>query len=94
MVGHKYFKGGKRAFGGGQKYTKYNKINNNSENFMRQYCCPGGGGLFPSLNPLVAGLRYLSKVKLDYSYFPFKKALKFFALIDSMKNYKRDSSFA
>jgi len=30
-----YEGGGKRAFGdGGQKYTKYNKINNNSENFM------------------------------------------------------------
>jgi len=29
MVGQKYFKGGKRAFRG----TKYNKINNNSENF-------------------------------------------------------------
>jgi len=29
MVGQKYFKGGKRTFGG----QKYNKINNNSEKF-------------------------------------------------------------
>jgi len=35
--------GGKRAFGGGggQKYTKYNKINNNSNNFRGQDCCQG-----------------------------------------------------
>jgi len=32
MMGQKYFKGGKRTFGG-QKYTKYNKKNNKSENF-------------------------------------------------------------
>jgi len=34
MVKQLYFKGG------GQKYTKYNKLNNNSENFRRQDCCP------------------------------------------------------
>jgi len=42
-----YFKsGGKRAFGGryGAKYTKYNKINNNSENFGR-----GGVRLLPGV---------------------------------------------
>jgi len=38
-MGQKYFKGGKRTFEG--KYTKYNKINNNSENFRGQDCCPG-----------------------------------------------------
>jgi len=32
MAGQKYFKESKRTFGV-QKYTKYNKINNNSENF-------------------------------------------------------------
>jgi len=31
MMGQKYYKGE-----GGQKYTKYNKINNNSENFRDQ----------------------------------------------------------
>jgi len=41
MVGQKCFKrGDKRAFGG-QKHTKYNKINNNSENFRG--LCPSGG---------------------------------------------------
>jgi len=34
MVGQKYFKGA-NVFFGGQKYTKYDKINNNSENFRR-----------------------------------------------------------
>jgi len=38
MVGQKYFRGGKRAFRRGAKYTKYNKINNNSENFKGQDC--------------------------------------------------------
>jgi len=33
MVGQKYFKAGKRVFGGWQTYTKYYKINNNSEVF-------------------------------------------------------------
>jgi len=43
MVGQKYFtRGGKREFGE-QKYTKYNKINNNSENFRGgQDCCQRG----------------------------------------------------
>jgi len=50
--GAKYFKGkgGKRAFRGA-KYTNYNKINNNSENFRGKYCCQGG-----KRPPLVAGL--------------------------------------
>jgi len=43
IMGQKYFKGeGKRTFKGEDKrakYTKYNKINNNSENFMGQDCC-------------------------------------------------------
>jgi len=33
MVGQKYFKAGQTTVWGGQSYTKYNKINNNSENF-------------------------------------------------------------
>jgi len=37
----KYFKGGKRAFGG-QKYTKYNKINNISEIFRGARLLPMG----------------------------------------------------
>jgi len=32
---------GKRAIGG-EKYTKYNKINNNSKYFRGQNCCLGG----------------------------------------------------
>jgi len=35
----KIFYGGKRAFGG-QKYTKYNKIYNNSENFRAARLLP------------------------------------------------------
>jgi len=31
MAGQKYFKGGERTFGVGQKYTKYNKISNSRE---------------------------------------------------------------
>jgi len=31
--------GSKRMFGGGAKYTKYNNINNNSENFRGQDWC-------------------------------------------------------
>jgi len=56
MVGQKYFKGeGKRTFGW-QKYTKYNEINYNSENFrgaklLLQGLCP--------LPPLVEGLLHL-----------------------------------
>jgi len=46
--------GGKRTFGG-QKYTKYNKINNNLENFRKgQNCCQKMA--FPLFAPLVAGL--------------------------------------
>jgi len=33
MVKQKYFKEVNERLWGGQKYTKYNKINNNSENF-------------------------------------------------------------
>jgi len=36
-----FWGGDKRAFGG-QKYTKYNKINNNSENFRKARLLPGG----------------------------------------------------
>jgi len=43
MVGQKYFRRGKRMFGG-IKYTKYNKINKNSENFR--------GARFLLRNPL------------------------------------------
>jgi len=42
MVGQKYFKRGEGANErlGGQKYTKYNKLNNKSEKFrMGQDCC-------------------------------------------------------
>jgi len=46
--------GSKRVFAG-QKYTKYNKINNNPENFRGQDCCLGGGAFSP-LAPSVAGL--------------------------------------
>jgi len=49
MVGQKYFKGG-----GGQKYTKYNEINNNSENFKGARLLPGRA--FAPLTSLVAGL--------------------------------------
>jgi len=41
MVEQKYLKGGKRAFEG-QKYTKYNKINNNLENLRGARLLPGG----------------------------------------------------
>jgi len=37
LVGQKYFKG--EQTGGRQKYSKYNKINNNSENVRGQDCC-------------------------------------------------------
>jgi len=47
MVGQKYFKGV-----GGQTYTKYNKINNNSENFRGQDCCQGAFTL--SSPPLIS----------------------------------------
>jgi len=61
MVGQKYFRGeGKRAFGG-QKYTKYSKINNKSENFKGQYCCRGS---FPQ-TPLVAGLSAVQSYALS-----------------------------
>jgi len=55
VVGQKYFKGreGKRVFGE-QKYTTYNKINNNSENFRRSKIAAREG--FASSLPLVAGL--------------------------------------
>jgi len=43
---------GKQAFEEGQKYTKYNKINNNSENFRGQDCCQGG---FDPMAPLSCG---------------------------------------
>jgi len=39
-------RGGKRAFAG-QKYTIYNKINNNSENFRGQDYCQGDSLLAP-----------------------------------------------
>jgi len=44
MVRQKYFKRreGKRAFGGRAKYTKYNKINNNSKKFQGAKLLPGG----------------------------------------------------
>jgi len=48
MVGQKYFKGE------GQTYTKYNKINNNSENFRR------GGRLLPAA-PLSCGPAWLNE---------------------------------
>jgi len=40
MMEQKYFKGGKHTFGGrGKKYTKYNKINDNLENYRgKNYC--------------------------------------------------------
>jgi len=42
-LGKKYFKGGKRMFGG-QKYTKYNKMNNNnSENLSGGKIAAKGG---------------------------------------------------
>jgi len=42
MVGQKYFKGGGGVRLGGQKYTKHNKINNNSKNFRGKRLLPGG----------------------------------------------------
>jgi len=55
-----YFKRGKRTFGGRgeKKYTKYIKINNNSENFRR-----GGGKI--ALAPSVADPKMLL---LNFSY--------------------------
>jgi len=57
MVGQKYFKagggGGKRAFRGGQKYTKYNKINKTAGGKI----AAKGGAFTPWVPPsLVAGL--------------------------------------
>jgi len=43
MVGQKYFKGRQTSVLGGQTYTKYNKINNNSENFSGARLLPEGG---------------------------------------------------
>jgi len=34
-MGQKYFKGGQTSVWRAKTYTKYNKINNNSENFRR-----------------------------------------------------------
>jgi len=66
MLRQKYCKGGgKRAFGGGQKCTKYYKINNNSENFRRQDCCQGG--FCPPSPPPVAGLSRISSASDSYS---------------------------
>jgi len=45
MVGQKYFKKGKRAFGDGQKYTKYN--NNLKNSGGRTRLLLGGGLLLP-----------------------------------------------
>jgi len=43
MVDQKYFKGRRQtSVWGGQKYTKYNKINNNSENFRGARLLPEG----------------------------------------------------
>jgi len=39
VVGQKYFKGEGQTRVWGQKYTKYNNINNNLENFRGQDCC-------------------------------------------------------
>jgi len=41
MVKQKYFKGANERLGGGQKYTKYNKINNNLKTPGGQDCCQG-----------------------------------------------------
>jgi len=51
-VGQKYFKrgGGKRPFGG-QISTKYNKINNNSENFRRSKIAARREGAFAPGTP-------------------------------------------
>jgi len=54
MVKQKYFKGANELLGKGQKYTKYNKRNNNSENFKGARLLPGA--LSPSDSYLVAGL--------------------------------------
>jgi len=61
MVGKSILRGGggKRAFGG-QKYTKYNKINNNSENFRGQVAARKAS---PPGLPLVAGLFNLKKTE-------------------------------
>jgi len=53
MVGQKYFNRSKRAFGG-QKFIKYNKINNNSESFRGARLLPGVGGASPFV-PLSCG---------------------------------------
>jgi len=43
MVGQKYlWEANERLGRGGQKYTKYKKINNNSENFRRARLLPRG----------------------------------------------------
>jgi len=56
MVGQKYFKRrrGKHSFGRNAKYTKYNKINNNSENFK---------GARLQLRNLYFVLNYIKQVK-------------------------------
>jgi len=56
VVGKTYYfkeREGKRTFGGGLKYTKYNKINSNSENFRRARLLLLGGRPIS----LVSGLR-------------------------------------
>jgi len=40
-VGQNILRGGNEHLGG-QKHTKYNKINNNSENFRKAKLVPGG----------------------------------------------------
>jgi len=54
MVGQKYFKErGQTSVMEGQKYTTYNKINNNSENFRRSKIAAKEGFALPS--PLSCG---------------------------------------
>jgi len=53
MVWQKYFKGGENERLGGQIYTKYNKINNNSENF--RWCKIAARRAFSPLASLSCG---------------------------------------
>jgi len=50
----------------GQTYTKYNKINNNSENFRRGKIATRGAALWP---PLVAILCELHHRRFSFVYF-------------------------
>jgi len=65
-VGQNYFKRGKRTFLGGSKYTKYNKINSNLENFRGKA-------------PVVAGLlRLFIKIIKLYFLLECKSFFNFF----------------